>query len=61
MKNSFAKFFALALAAFAALLLAGCEMPASWNDPAYFGDGEDMGKGVGGIGTGYEVNSPSVL
>ena len=61
MKHRINKGVKMCAGIFAALLLAGCEMPASWNDPAYFGDGEDMGKGVGGIGTGYEVNSPSVL
>ena len=41
--------------------LSGCEMPESWNDPAYFGDGKDLGKKVNGSGTGYETWDPDVL
>lgn len=41
------------------LLCAGCEtikgmVPEKWNDPAYFGDGDDLGKNSGGVGTGNE-------
>ena len=47
---------------FAALfLLSGCELPESWNDPAYFGDGNDLGKEINGSGTGYETYDPDVL
>ena len=47
---------------FAALfLLSGCELPESWNDPAYFGDGNDLGKEKNGSRTGYETYDPNVL
>lgn len=45
----------------ALFLLTGCELPASWNDPAYFGDGNDLGKEFNGSGTGYETYDPDVL
>ena len=40
-----------------ASLLAGCSswVPDSWNDPAYFGPDEDLGKDYKGVGTGYET------
>lgn len=46
-------------------MLSGCELPASWYDPAYFGDGKDLGKdmnstGITGSGTGYETWNPSL-
>ena len=61
MKIKCAKVFFFFIATAAALFLSGCEMPESWNDPAYFGHGKDLGKKVNGSGTGYETWDPDVL
>ena len=55
------KIVSLFFGAAALFMLSGCELPESWNDPAYFGDGNDLGKNVNGSGTGYETYDPDVL
>ncbi len=47
---------------FVSTILVACNgqslIPESWNDPVYFGDSDDLGKRVGGSGTGSEVRNP---
>jgi len=46
------------LALIVAIALSGCSMSdvfPKWNDPAYFGNDEDLGKETGGSGTGNET------
>lgn len=61
MKKNCLKIASLLFGAAALFMLSGCELPESWNDPAYFGDGNDLGKNVNGSGTGYETYDPDVL
>lgn len=45
-------------AIFLAVALSGCSMSdifPKWNDPAYFGDEDDLGKHMNGSGTGNET------
>lgn len=59
MKNSVFGKFIIPLLMLSAALLSACDtINAYMDDPVYFGDGKDLGKNVGGSGTGHEVKSP---
>ena len=55
--NKMKSAFLAGLLALVALAAAGCgsDWAQKWDDPVYFGDEDELGKGVNGSGTGSET------